>query len=52
MTHQDRIAELRAALCSPPMTEAERIEQRRLVAKQAARDEQRRNPQPQLELPA
>lgn len=51
MTAQDRIATLREALRSPPMTDAEISEFNQSKARQAAQDEQRRNPQPQLELP-
>lgn len=39
------------ALCSPPMTDEEIREYRRLIAREMARAEARRRQSPQLELP-
>lgn len=47
-----KLVEAMSALYAPPMTDADRAERRRLIAREMARAESRRAPSPQMELDA
>ena len=48
----EKLVEAMKALYAPEMTDVDRAEHRRLVAREMARAEARRAPSPQLEIPA